>query len=86
MFRMVLLRLILEVFYLKRGCLNRILVAYKKGNRIVFLYAFAKNKRSNISDKEKAALKLISKSFMAATQKQLKSLIKEGSIWEVKND
>jgi len=62
----------------------RVLVAYKEGNRVVFLYAFAKNQRSNISEKEKAALKLVSKSILAATEKQLKTLIKKGSIWEVK--
>jgi hypothetical protein len=62
----------------------RVLVAYKKGNRVVFLYAFAKNQRSNISEKEKSALKLVSKSILAATEKQLKALIKKGSIWEVK--
>lgn len=64
----------------------RVLVAYKKENRVVFLYAFAKNQRSNISDKETAALKLVSKGLMAATEKQLKTLIKEGSIWEVQNE
>jgi len=64
----------------------RVLVAYKKGNQIFFLYAFAKNQRANISDKEKAALKLIAKSLMVATEKQLQALIKKGSICEVKNE
>ncbi len=64
----------------------RVLLAYKKGNRIIFLHAFAKNKKANISSKEKDALMIIAKSFMAATKKQLQALIKQGSILEVKND
>lgn len=64
----------------------RVLIAYKNDDRTIFLFAFAKGQRSNISDKEKAALKIIAKDFMAATQKQLKAMIDEGSIWEVKND
>jgi hypothetical protein len=36
----------------------RTIVGYKKPNseRIIFLYAFSKNERANISDKEEAAL------------------------------
>tara|TARA_B100000614_G_scaffold128513_1_gene114711 strand:+ start:273 stop:647 length:375 start_codon:yes stop_codon:yes gene_type:complete len=69
----------------KRGG-YRVIVAYKNGHRIVFLFAFAKNKKSNITDKEKSALMIIAKSFMEATKKQLEALIKEGSIWEVKKN
>ncbi len=64
----------------------RVLVGYREESRIVFLYAFAKNQRSNISEKEKTALKLASKALMAATEKQLNALIKNGSIWEVENN
>ena len=84
----------MEAFYLKRGFLNLALAKvvdigfslHTKKETKFFLYAFAKNQRSNISDKEKAALKLISKSLMVATEKQLQTLIKKGSICEVKNE
>jgi hypothetical protein len=51
----------------------------------VFLYAFAKNVRANISDKEKEALSLVAEAFISATDAQVDSLLKEGSILEVKH-
>lgn len=67
----------------------RVLVGFKKGkNRIVFIFAFAKNKRANITDKEKIALRLVSRSFLDATEKQLQALLKKKTIFEceVKDD
>ena len=65
----------------------RVLIGYKKPNsdRIVFLYAFAKNARTNISDKEKEALSLVAEAFISATDAQVSLLLKEGSIEEVKH-
>jgi len=65
----------------------RVLIGYKKPNsdRIVFLYAFAKNARTNISDKEKEALSLVAEAFISATDAQVSFLLKEGSIEEVKH-
>jgi len=65
----------------------RVLIGYKKPNsdRIVFLYAFAKNVRANISDKEKEALSLVAEAFILATDAQVDLLLKEGSILEVKH-
>ena len=58
---------------------------YKRKNseRIIFLYAFAKNERTNISDKEEAALSLVAEAFISATDKQISELLKKGAIWEV---
>jgi hypothetical protein len=53
--------------------------------RIIFLYAFAKSDRANISDREEAALSLAAESFLSATDKQVDELLAIGSIWEVKN-
>jgi hypothetical protein len=71
----------------KRGA-YRVIVGYKKPNenRIIFLYAFAKNDRANISAKEEAALSLAAESFISATEQQLQKLMLSGSIREVKND
>lgn len=70
----------------KRGG-YRVLIGYKKPNaeRIIFLYAFAKNARANISDKEKEALSLVAEAFVSATDAQVGSLLKEGSIVEVQH-
>jgi hypothetical protein len=61
------------------------LFGYKRPNseRIIFLYAFAKSEKANISGKEEAALSLVAESFVSATDSQLKELLLEGSIWEV---
>ena len=51
--------------------------------RIIFLYAFAKSDRANISAKEEAALSLAAESFVSAAERQIQELLAEGSIWEV---
>jgi hypothetical protein len=63
------------------------LLGYKRPNtdRIVFLYAFAKNARANISDKEKEALSLVAEAFVSATDAQVGLLLKEGSVVEVQH-
>jgi hypothetical protein len=70
----------------KRGG-YRVIIGYKKPNaeRIVFLYAFAKNARANISDKEKEALSLVAEAFVSATDEQVGLLLKAGSIVEVQH-
>ncbi len=63
----------------------RVLIGYKKPNsdRIVFLYAFAKNARANISDNEREALSLVAEAFVSATDAQVSLLLQKGSIVEV---
>jgi hypothetical protein len=63
------------------------LLGYKRPNtdRIVFLYAFAKNARANISDKEKEALSLVAEAFVSATDAQVGLLLKEGSVVAVQH-
>jgi len=65
----------------------RVLIGYKRPvtDRIVFLYAFAKNARANISDKEVEALSLVAEAFVSATDAQVSLLLKEGSIVEVQH-
>jgi hypothetical protein len=68
----------------KRGG-YRVVVGYKRPNteRIVFLYAFAKNDKTNISAKEEAALSLAAQFFVATTDSHVQELLATGSIWEV---
>jgi len=63
----------------------RVIVAYKRPNdeRIIFLYAFAKSDRANMSAKEEAALSLAAESFVSTTDSQVQVLLAAGSIWEV---
>ncbi|MGD0664048.1 MAG: type II toxin-antitoxin system RelE/ParE family toxin [Syntrophorhabdales bacterium] len=64
----------------------RVIVGYKRPNseRLIFLYAFAKSDKANISDKEEAALNLVAESFVATTDEQLHELLAAGSVWEVR--
>ncbi|MCK9197892.1 MAG: type II toxin-antitoxin system RelE/ParE family toxin [Syntrophales bacterium] len=70
----------------KRGG-YRTIVGYKKptSERIIFLYAFAKSDRANISGREEAALSLAAESFLSATDRQVDELLTSGSIWEVQH-
>jgi hypothetical protein len=63
----------------------RIIVGYKRPNseRVIFLYAFAKNVKANISEKEREALSLVAEYFISATDAQVGLLVKEGSVQEV---
>ncbi len=71
----------------KRGG-YRTIVGYKStgSERVIFLYAFAKNAKSNISLKEEAALSLVAASFLSAPEKKLDEFLLKGSIVEVKQD
>lgn len=69
----------------KRGG-YRTIIGYRKANsdRLIFLYAFPKNAKANISSKEEAALSLAAESFLTATDEQVALLLENGAIWEVK--
>ena len=71
----------------KRGG-YRTIVGYRKPNseRIIFLYAFGKSEKANISEREEAALSLVAEAFIFATDKQVNELLSKGSIWEVKDN
>ena len=70
----------------KRGG-YRVLLGYKKPDteRIIFLYAFPKNAKASIADKEKEALSLVAEAFIVATDAQVGLLLKEGSLVEVQH-
>lgn len=68
----------------KRGG-YRTIVGYKtpRPERVIFLYAFAKSSRDNISLKEEAALSLAAKAFLSASDEQIDEYMQKGSIVEV---
>ncbi|MBF0553146.1 MAG: type II toxin-antitoxin system RelE/ParE family toxin [Nitrospirae bacterium] len=63
----------------------RVLVGYRRPNvqRIIFLYAFAKSGKANVSDREEAALGLAAESFISAVDEQVTKLLAINSVWEV---
>lgn len=71
----------------KRGG-YRTIVGYKTSitERVIFLYAFAKSKKDNISLEEEAALSLAAKAFLSAPDEQIDAYLLKGSIVEVKQD
>lgn len=66
----------------KRGGF-RTLIAFNRRDRWVFLYGFAKNDRSNISDDEKEALKELADYTLSLTPQALQTLVLENKLVEV---
>ncbi|MBI5695865.1 MAG: type II toxin-antitoxin system RelE/ParE family toxin [Nitrospirae bacterium] len=56
----------------------RVLVAYRSGDRAVFLYGFSKSERDNIEEAELETLREIGAAWLAAEERQIAHAIKEG--------
>jgi len=61
----------------------RLLIAYRAGDRAVFLYGFAKNERDNIGDDELATLREVAATWFGASDERLEHAIREGILQEV---
>jgi hypothetical protein len=64
----------------------RVVIAYRHGNRAVFLYGFAKSERENIDDDELATLRDIAAGWLKANDAKLKGAIADGVVQEVDYD
>jgi hypothetical protein len=64
----------------------RMLVAYRAGDRAVFLYAFAKNERENIDSDELLTLREIGAGWLTADTQQIVRAVDEGILQEVTHD
>ena len=64
----------------------RMLIAYRSGDRSVFLYGFGKNERENIEDDELATLREIAARWLEADEESLKHAMEEGVLLEVHYD
>jgi hypothetical protein len=64
----------------------RMLVAYRSGERAVFLYGFAKSERENIESDELQTLRDIGAGWLAADAKSIARAISEDVLQEVKDD
>jgi hypothetical protein len=60
----------------------RLLIAYRAGDRAVFIYGFAKNERENIGDDELATLREIAAAWLEANDERLERAIQEGILQE----
>lgn len=61
----------------------RMVIAYRRENRAVFLYGFAKNERDNIAPDEMKSLREIAAGFLDADEASLAQAIKDGTLLEV---
>jgi hypothetical protein len=69
----------------KRGG-ARTLIAFRIGEKAFFLYGFAKNVRSNISDKDLKALRLLAGVLLNYTDPALTKAVKAGELIKVVNN
>ncbi|MDR0318723.1 MAG: type II toxin-antitoxin system RelE/ParE family toxin [Nitrososphaerota archaeon] len=61
----------------------RIIVFYKIGECMFFIYGFAKSDRSNINDKELKTFKEAAKEYFHMTSAQIKERIEHGQLIEL---
>lgn len=64
----------------------RTVIAFRRGDRAVFLYGFGKNERSNIDADELDEFKRLARGFLELTAQQIARLITDGELMEVKDD
>lgn len=64
----------------------RVLIAYRCGDRAVFLYGFAKNERDNIADDELETLREIGAAWLDAETARLEHATSEGILQEANYD
>ena len=69
----------------KRGS-TRTLLATNRNDRWFFVHGFEKNERSNVSDNELEALKLLADDLLRLTEKQISDAVGKGTILEVINE
>jgi hypothetical protein len=61
----------------------RTIIAYRKDDRLLYLYGFAKNERDNIDSKELESLKKLSKDYLSLSLSELERAIKIGILVEL---
>lgn len=64
----------------------RVLAAYRRKTRAVFLFGFSKSERDNVEDDELATLRDIARGWLEADGKALAHAIEDGLIQEVAYD
>lgn len=62
----------------------RTIIAFKAGKNSFFIYGYAKNSRSNISEQEEVALKKLAKLYFRFSDENIEQTLKSGELIEVK--
>jgi hypothetical protein len=60
----------------------RSIIAYRRGERAVFLYGFAKNERDNIGDEELVLWRVRAQALISSTKSTLDALLSDGELLE----
>lgn len=61
----------------------RVVIAYRRTDRAIFLLGFAKNDRGNVDDDELAELKALARAFLGLSTDQIAALVTEDELVEV---
>jgi hypothetical protein len=61
----------------------RSVIAFRRGDRAVFLYGFGKNERSNIDDDELNEFRQLARVLLGLTTQEITQLIADGELTEV---
>ena len=61
----------------------RTIIAFKRGERAVFVYGFAKSDQANISGLELSALRKLAVLFLSYDDRQLQNTLHSGALMEV---
>ena len=64
----------------------RTIIAYRRGDRAVFLYGFAKSARGNITADDLTDLAETGTALMALSQRDVGRMVEEETLFEVKDD
>jgi hypothetical protein len=64
----------------------RTLLALRVGDRAFFVFGFAKNERSNVSDRELETLKRLASQLLGYDARQLREALSTGKLYEVESD
>ena len=64
----------------------RTIIAFRSGNRSVFMYGFAKNRKANLSDDELEVYRRLASVFLKADAAVIQRLVDAGELKEVECD
>jgi hypothetical protein len=64
----------------------RMMIAYRMGDRAIFLLGFAKNERGNVSDDQLAALRKLASVWLQTPVREIVTAIEEGVLQEVADE
>ena len=62
----------------------RTVLAYRRGERVIFMHLFAKNEKSNVTKSELAALKALARAYMSLSAEELDVAVSKLALREVK--